>query len=94
MPEEQRSFELMVLPASALVKRAPRSKKHGYAAPPGTGPAGETCKSCAHLTRKVMSGTFLKCGLMRAHWTGGFGTDVLARSPACRRWEKPSAEDG
>lgn len=87
MAEEQRSFDLMVLPASALVKRVPKQKKSGYAAIPGTGPAGETCRSCEHLVRKEMSGTYLKCGLMRAHWTGGYGTDVLARSPACRRWE-------
>lgn len=83
---EQHSFDLMVLPDSAL-KYPRRSKKHGYAAPPGTGPAGETCKSCKHLTRKIMSGTFLKCGLMRAYWTGGYGTDVLSRAAACRRWE-------
>lgn len=87
MSEEQRNFDLMVLPASALVKRVPKQKKNGYAAIPGTGPAGETCKTCDHLTRKVMAGTFLKCGLMVAHWTGGYGTDVLARSPACRWWE-------
>ncbi|MDF9791412.1 hypothetical protein M2440_002113 [Methylorubrum extorquens] len=23
---------------------------------------------------------------MRAHWTGGKGTDVLATAPACRNW--------
>jgi hypothetical protein len=73
------------------VKRVQKSKKHGYAAIPGTGPAGETCRSCEHLTRKVMSGTFLKCALMAAYWTGSYGTDVLARSPACRRWEAKSA---
>jgi hypothetical protein len=77
---------LMVLPASAI--RKPKSKKHGHAALPGTGPAGETCKTCEHLVRKEMSGTYLKCGLMRAYWTGGQGTDVRLKDAACRRWEK------
>ena len=63
-----------------------RAKKRGHAAPPGTGPAGETCKSCAHLTRKRMSKTYLKCGLMSAHWTGGGGTDVRASDAACKHW--------
>lgn len=88
MSDGQRNFDLMVLPESALAKRQPKQKRNGYAMIPGSGPAGETCKTCEHLTRKVMSGTFLKCGLMVARWTGGFGTDVLARSPACKLWEK------
>ncbi len=60
----------------------------GYAAWPGTGPAGETCGSCGHLARKRMAKVYLKCGLMEAHWTGGTGTDVRAGSPACRNWTK------
>lgn len=58
----------------------------GYAAQPGTGPAGESCKTCVHLARQRFAKTYLKCALMRAVWTGGSGTDVKARSPACRRW--------
>jgi len=81
--------DLMVLPASALKARR-TSKKHGHAAVPGTGPEGETCRSCAHLVRKEMASTYLKCGLMRAYWTGGQGTDVRARDAACRRWEAPT----
>lgn len=59
----------------------------GYAAIPGTGPKGETCKSCRHLYRRRMSKTYLKCELMRRIWTGGAGTDIKASSPACQRWE-------
>lgn len=58
-----------------------------YAAYPGTGPEGETCKTCAHLSRKRMAKTYLKCGLVQAKWTGGGGTDVRASSPACSKWE-------
>lgn len=82
-----RQFDLMVLPPSALKARR-LSKKHGHAAPPGTGPEGETCKTCKHLSGWRMSKTYLKCGLMSAHWTGGEGTDVRAGDKACRRWER------
>lgn len=61
----------------------------GYAALPGTGPAGETCGSCKYMARCGNGGskTWRKCELMQLKWTGGPKTDVLARSPACRRWE-------
>lgn len=61
-----------------------------HAAPPGTGPAGETCGSCAHLCRKRMSKVYLKCWLTEKKWTCGGGTDVRAKDPACSKWEKPS----
>lgn len=61
--------------------------KRGYAWQPGTGPKSETCKSCKHIVRKCLAKTYLKCGLMSAHWTGGGGTDILAGSPACKFWE-------
>lgn len=66
---------------------ATRSKKRGHAAPPGTGPKGQTCGTCRHLARKHMAKTYLKCALMEAVWTGGGGTDVRARDLACRKWE-------
>lgn len=59
----------------------------GYAGRVGAGPEGETCKSCKHLVRNRLAKTYLKCGLMAAFWTGSRKTDVLARSPACDRWE-------
>jgi len=56
-------------------------------APVGSGPAGETCRTCRHYTRlDYRSGTFLKCGLMEAHWTHGAGTDIRAGWPAFRDW--------
>lgn len=67
-------------------KRKPTVKR-GYAAPPGTGPDGETCGSCAHIASKPMAKTYHKCGLMKRAWTGGSGSDVLVKSPACRLWE-------
>jgi hypothetical protein len=64
-----------------------KPKKTGHAWRPGTGPEGETCGSCKNLYRNVMAKTYLKCALMREHWTGGGGTDVKARDPACKFWE-------
>jgi hypothetical protein len=62
------------------------TKINGYAAPPGTGPKGETCKTCSFYTHR--SGMkYRKCYKIVAKWTGGPGTDILARSPACRYWE-------
>ena len=61
----------------------------GYAARPGSGPKGETCKTCQHLCR--MRGhsqkNYLKCGLLRSHWTHGSGTDIKAGADACSHWE-------
>lgn len=72
-----------------VVTRAQRGKHYieprGYYFHPGTGPAGETCGSCQHRTH----GSYIKCELSRARWTGSRGTDILARSPACKYWEPP-----
>jgi hypothetical protein len=67
--------------------------KNGYAAPPGTGPAGETCKTCEHKRTLGNYGgkQFIKCELRRSTWTGGEGTDILARSPACNKWRQRAA---
>jgi len=63
------------------------TQPNGYAARPGTGPKSETCRTCQHLIRVCRAKTYRKCELMRAHWTGGKGTDVLASAPACRNWK-------
>jgi hypothetical protein len=59
---------------------------------PGTGPADKTCKTCRHLVHRQQANVYLKCGLMRAHWTNGGGTDIRARWPACSKYEE--ADDG
>ena len=64
-----------------------RTKKSGHAWRPGTGPEGETCKTCKHIARVKFAKTYIKCGLMRAQWTGGPGTDIRARDAACKMWE-------
>lgn len=72
-------------------KRSKDPEPAGYADQPGTGPAGETCKTCRHLFRNRLAKTYLKCRLAAAIWTGGRKTDVLAGSPACRLWDRPDA---
>lgn len=88
-------FGLMNLPAMTTAERKRMRRKaasmpKGYAAMPGTGPEGERCNTCKHLTRRRFAKTYLKCELMRAIWTGGSATDIRAGSPACKRWEAPT----
>lgn len=74
-----------------LLFHTPAKENAGYAATPGTGPLGETCRTCKHLVRKQFSRAYLKCALMEAVWTGGPGTDIKAGSPACAHWERKAA---
>lgn len=73
-PEERRKF----------FRKGPQPA--GYAAPPGTGPQGETCKTCKHIERHEYAKTYLKCALFRPQ-THGRKTDIKAGSPACNLWE-------
>lgn len=75
-------------------QRRKPTQARGYIMSPGTGPEGETCKSCKHI-RRVRSGsrkTFRKCGLNEHNWTHGPGSDIKAGSPACRSWAKPEEQ--
>ena len=76
------------LKAKGIGKRNP-TVLNGYAAPPGTGPLGETCKTCAHkrsMTNRSGAKHFIKCEANRERWTHGEGSDIRAGSPACRVW--------
>jgi hypothetical protein len=79
-------------PSMAPAKSKP-IRKNGYAAPPGTGPEGMTCKQCQHKhsfggPNSSSKKTFIKCELRRDTWTNGEGTDILARTPACSKFEQ------
>lgn len=75
-----------LFPDLPLASRTPRPRKRGHAGIPGTGPQGETCRTCVHLDRRCRPAkTYLKCDLVK--WTSGAGTDVRAKDPACSRWE-------
>ena len=73
--------------ADVLPPRKSTEPRRGHAARPGTGPAGETCKSCEHYTLRHFAKTYRKCGLVRAAWTRGPGTDIRAKDPACQFWQ-------
>ncbi len=62
-----------------------KTRVKGYASRPGSGPAGETCRSCARKVR-VSSGVraYWKCSLLKP--TKGPGTDIRLKSPACAYW--------
>lgn len=67
---------------------APRHfRGRGYAAQPGTGPQGESCRTCAHkLTVYGRCGqSWVKCALVQR--TSGAGSDIRAAAPACLRWQ-------
>lgn len=76
----------------ARQKKLASLKRRGHAAQPGTGPVGETCKTCQHYTLRHMSGTYRKCGL--ANWTRGPGSDIRASDPACEKWAAEGADRG
>lgn len=80
----------MVQARRAQGKRKP-TVLNGYAAPPGSGPEGETCKTCRFkhsMGSQSGSKHFIKCDANEARWTHGEGSDIRASSPACRAWEK------
>jgi len=84
------SGQIALLPDHVL--RATHVPKRGHAARPGTGPEGQTCGSCRHYTRRCGGAKdYLKCALTEATWTGGPGSDIRKKDPACQLWaEKPN----
>ena len=68
--------------------RRASEQPRGYAAPPGTGPEGETCRTCAHASPiKYHDGNYWKCAKIERLWTRSIRTDIRLKSPACRNWE-------
>jgi hypothetical protein len=64
-------------------RRLFRAGARGYAFFPGTGPAGETCGTCAYHVNRGWH----KCALRRVSWTSSVATDIRVGSPACAKWE-------
>lgn len=64
-----------------------------YAAAPGTGPAGKTCRSCAHkrYTGLAKRASHPKCGLTQ--YTAGDATTIRTSTPACKFYEEQSGDD-
>ena len=67
-------------------------RPQGYAAPPGTGPRGETCRTCEFAVRRQGGRKFYwKCAawlrIYHRQWNNSYGTDILLKSPACKHWQ-------
>lgn len=75
--------EQLGLPGVGIAKLIPHA--NAYAARPGTGPDGESCRTCRNLDCNVRSRRHYKCGLV--NWTNGRATDINIHTPACERWE-------
>jgi hypothetical protein len=76
-------------PSPAGPASGPKKSKNlpkGYAARPGSGPAGETCRTCDHAAQTNIR--FWKCHVIHHRWTRGPGTDIRLKSPACSFWTK------
>jgi hypothetical protein len=60
----------------------------GYAAPPGTGPVGQFCRTCKYMKRLSNTGrkSWLKCFHPLAYRSNCSATDIRARAPACKHW--------
>lgn len=67
------------------IKRAQQAK--GYYAAPGTGPDGESCRTCKHATPVHAHRTWWKCALAKPRWSHSVGTDIRLKSPACVGWK-------
>jgi hypothetical protein len=68
--------------------------KHGplTPAPLGSGPKGETCRTCEYSVYRQMSKAYWKCEKMRYYWTGGKGSDIRLKWLACQIWTKVKDE--
>ncbi|NVJ90855.1 MAG: hypothetical protein HWE34_04315 [Methylocystaceae bacterium] len=82
---KQGLFELT--PKQELLHKIGKSEAKGYAWHPGTGPDGETCKTCRYPVDCGCNRTFYKCEMNKARWTNSRRTDILLKAPACRHWE-------
>lgn len=65
--------------------RHPVDRAHPY--PPGSGPPGQTCGTCAKLCERRLAKTYFKCHVLIKFWTAGPGTDIRKKDPACMAWE-------
>lgn len=70
-------------------RKAPKGgasdRAHPY--PPGSGPRGQSCGTCAKLCTREYRRKFFKCRVLMKHWTRTRATDVQLRDAACLAWE-------
>jgi hypothetical protein len=80
-------FGAPVLPPLSAKRK--KYEPRGYACRPGSGPAGETCGTCAYAVGiGYHDKRYYKCRKIEFRWTHGPGTDIRLKSPACKLWER------
>lgn len=67
-------------------RKRPLEVAKGYAARPGSGPQGETCRTCQHAVRRMAR--YWKCALLRQCWSGCLATDIRLKAPACSHFSR------
>lgn len=79
-------------PTAKETAPGPRLGHLATPAPVGSGPDGETCKTCRFAERiRWHDKTYHKCKLMEKYWTHGGGTDIKLRWAACKSWVPPES---
>jgi hypothetical protein len=64
------------------------NRDRAHPSPPGSGPAGQSCGTCAKcVKREFTHHNYYKCLVMAKFWTAGLGTDVRLKDLACKSWE-------
>src|ERR1044072_5413527 len=78
-----------MLPAERRrLRRRASETAYGYYRPPGSGPAGERCGTCAAAEQLQSGGKrFWKCRKAEYRWSRRVRTDIRLKSPACSGWE-------
>lgn len=79
------------LPKGAQKKRKRDDSLRGNAAPIGSGPKGETCKTCIHAYCSKYAKRYWKCRLVKP--THSPKTDIRLKWAACSRWEPKSPDE-
>ena len=66
-----------------------KGRKNAHPYPPGTGPEGETCGTCAKCCKiEYHDKIYYKCAYMKHAWTHGLGTDLRLKDEACFLWKE------
>ena len=85
----QPTWEAMRAALKAAESKGYKHHKGLYAAMPGSGPEGRTCRTCDHLRHTGGRRTFPKCGLVA--YTAGDATTIRTATPACSKYANAAA---
>lgn len=91
MPKQPQLFDDPTArePTTETIQQPKRLGWKATPAPIGSGPPGETCKTCTSAVKldSPSGKSWYKCSVMRWRWTGGTATDIKLKWEACKSWE-------